>query len=141
MSIWTALSDYVSGILQPAQWFVDWIGGAGEPGTRRVGPERALTYAAVYRAVSLISGQTATLPLHASPAAASNGGATTPPSPTSPPIPLRRMLLVAVAESDGGEGGRVGCGEPPRPPYPPAASGPLPSADLRRRRRRRRRCR
>ena len=64
MSIWTALSDYVSGILQPAQWFVDWIGGAGEPGTRRVGPERALTYAAVYRAVSLISGQTATLPLH-----------------------------------------------------------------------------
>lgn len=58
----SGVAEWVSDLINPASWLVDWIGGSD--GTTKVSPERAMTYAAVYRAVSLISGQTATLPLH-----------------------------------------------------------------------------
>lgn len=54
--------------LTPSEWVMSWVqGGVGSTrtkGGKNVSPESALTFAAVYRAVSLISGQTATLPLH-----------------------------------------------------------------------------
>lgn len=68
MSILTTLSDFVTNALAGPQYLLEILGkGAGSTRTKagkNVTPETALTFAAVYRAVSLISGQTATLPLH-----------------------------------------------------------------------------
>lgn len=64
------LLDAVGNAMSGPAYLVELVrNGTGSGSTRtkagkRVSPESAMTFAAVYRAVSLISGQTATLPLH-----------------------------------------------------------------------------